>query len=142
MDAWLTPELGLYGLFASAFLSATLLPGGSEALLFALLKLYPESLWPALVVASVGNTLGALTTFLIGRALPERDVADPAKQRALERLRRHGPPLLLLSWLPGVGDLFCLVAGWMRIGWLPAAAYIATGKFLRYLAVAFVSFAI
>jgi membrane protein YqaA with SNARE-associated domain len=64
-----TPEAGLAGLFAVSFLAATLLPGGSEAALLALLLTRPELAWPALLVATVGNTAGGMTTWAMGRAL-------------------------------------------------------------------------
>jgi membrane protein YqaA with SNARE-associated domain len=58
--------------FISSFLAATLLPGGSEAALFAVLKAYPETLWYALIIASIGNTLGGMVTFDMGWLLPQR----------------------------------------------------------------------
>lgn len=61
----------LYALFSSSFLAATLLPGGSEAALFAVLKAYPETLWIALVIATIGNTLGGMVTFGMGWLLPQ-----------------------------------------------------------------------
>ena len=64
--------LSLWGLFISSFLSATLLPGGSEAVLFGVLKAYPETLWIALGIAAVGNTLGGMVTFGMGWLLPQR----------------------------------------------------------------------
>lgn len=137
METWFTPELGLAGLFASAFLSATLLPGGSEAVLFGVLKLHPESLWPALALATLGNTLGGLTSVLAGRALPDRPATQPTARRALAWARRFGAPILLLSWVPIVGDALCVAAGWLRMPWLPATVFLAVGKFLRYAVVAF-----
>ena len=62
----------LYSLFISSFLAATLLPSGSEAMLFGVLKAYPETLWPALILASIGNTLGGMVTFGMGWLLPLR----------------------------------------------------------------------
>ena len=70
---WLYPsaDTGLWGLFAGSFLAATILPGGSEALLFGLLRLHPDIFWPALGVATLGNTLGAATSYAAGRWLPK-----------------------------------------------------------------------
>ena len=65
-------DLSLWGLFVSSFLAATLLPGGSEAVLFGVLKAYPETLWIALGIATVGNTLGGMVTFGMGWLLPQR----------------------------------------------------------------------
>ena len=81
-------------LFASSFLAATLLPGGSEAVLFAVLKLHPEQFWPALGVATLGNTLGGLSSYLLGRLIPQ---TKPLK--GLATVQRWGSPLsgLVLS---------------------------------------------
>lgn len=68
----MSDTVGILSLFISSFLAATLLPGGSEAALFAVLKAYPETLWYALVIASIGNTLGGMVTFGMGWLLPLR----------------------------------------------------------------------
>ena len=54
-------------------------------------------------------------------------------ERAHDWLHRVGPPALLLSWLPAVGDPLCAVAGWLRLSFWPCVFYMAIGKFLRYL---------
>src|SRR5687768_17597114 len=95
---------GMAGLFASAFLSATLLPGNSEVVLAAVLKGFPERAATAIALATLGNTLGGLTTFAIGWWLPRGKAPAP---RALAWVRRYGAPVLLLSWLPVVGDALC-----------------------------------
>jgi membrane protein YqaA with SNARE-associated domain len=59
--------------------------------------------------------------------------ARPSDARALRWLQRWGPPACLLSWLPVVGDPLCAVAGWLRLPFWPCTAYMAIGKFLRYL---------
>ena len=121
----------LYTLFASSFLAATLLPGGSEAVLFGVLKLDAGQLWPALAVATLGNTLGGMTSYLLGRLLPE------AKQgRALEWVRHYGAVVLLLAWAPLIGDALCVAAGWLRLSPWAVAAFMAVGKFVRYWVVA------
>ncbi|MBM3356350.1 MAG: DedA family protein [Betaproteobacteria bacterium] len=121
----------LWGLFWSSFLAATLLPGGSEAVLFAVLKLHPERYWDALGLATLGNTLGGMSSYLIGRILPQkRDL------RGLAAVRTYGTPVLLLAWVPFIGDPLCVAAGWLRLNpWL-SALYIALGKFTRYWAIA------
>ena len=81
----------LWLLFSSSFLAATLLPGGSEAVLFGVLKLHPEQVWPALGVATLGNTLGGMSSYLIGRLLPQRKDLP-----GLPAMRRYGNPALLL----------------------------------------------
>jgi membrane protein YqaA with SNARE-associated domain len=123
--------IALAGLFAASFFSATLLPGHSEAALFAFLRFYPEQLWPAVGIATVGNTLGGMTSYLIGRLIPEK-----ASARGLEWVRRYGVVSLLLAWLPVIGDALPLAAGWLRLNpWL-SALFMAIGKFARYAAVA------
>jgi membrane protein YqaA with SNARE-associated domain len=130
MEFLASPEaanLGLTGLFVSSFLAATLLPGGSEVVLFALLKLHPEQAVPAFLLATLGNTLGGMTTYGMARLLPERIV--PRKSAVVARL---GAPILLLAWAPIVGDALCAAAGWLRLPWLPCALWMALGKGLRY----------
>lgn len=121
----------LTALFVGSFLAATLLPGGSEAVLFGVLKLHPEALWPALAVATLGNTLGGMTSYGIGRLLP------PGKPLpGLAAVQRWGNPVLLLSWVPILGDPLCVAAGWLRLNpWL-AMACMALGKGARYWVVA------
>jgi membrane protein YqaA with SNARE-associated domain len=94
-------DAGLAGLFLSAFVSATVLPGNSEIVLFAFLKAFPDRVAAAIAVATVGNTLGGLTTYGLGRLLPEGGVPS---ERALAWVRRYGALALLLSWVPLVGD--------------------------------------
>jgi membrane protein YqaA with SNARE-associated domain len=131
MFTW-SGDTGLATLFLSAFVSATVLPGNSEVVLVAVLKSFPERAAAAIALATLGNTLGSLTTFGLGRRLPQR----PLEGRAVGWVRRYGALTLLLAWLPVVGDALCAAAGWLRVPWLLAAAVIAAGKLLRYLAVA------
>ncbi len=132
--------LDLWGLFLSAFLSASLLPGGSEVLLYALAANNSRDPWLLLLVASAGNTLGGMSSWLLGQVLAwrwpgHRLLRRPRYQHALARLRRWGSPLLLLSWLPLAGDPLCLVAGWLRMAFWPSLLFIAVGKVLRYMVV-------
>jgi membrane protein YqaA with SNARE-associated domain len=123
MDA----STSLWTLFASSFLAATLLPGGSEAVLFGVLKLHPEQLWPALGVATLGNTLGGLSSYLIGRLIPQR-----AALKGLATIQKYGAAALLLSWVPIIGDPLCVAAGWLRLNpWL-SALFMTIGKIARY----------
>jgi membrane protein YqaA with SNARE-associated domain len=124
-------NLGLWGLFASSFLSATLLPGNSEVVMVALLQQAPHLAWPAIVVATAGNTLGGLSSYLVGRFFPQ-----PTPNRGFDWLSRYGPVALLLSWVPLVGDGLCVASGWLRHNVLAAALFIAIGKFARYWALA------
>lgn len=121
----------LWLLFSSSFLAATLLPGGSEAVLFGVLKLHPEQVLPALGVATLGNTLGGMSSYLIGRILPQKKGLP-----GLPAMRKYGAAALLLSWVPLLGDPLCVAAGWLRLNpWL-SMLYIALGKFARYAAIA------
>jgi membrane protein YqaA with SNARE-associated domain len=131
MEELLTSDLSLWGLFISSFLGATLLPGGSEAVLFAVLKAYPESFWPALLLASLGNTLGGMVTFGMGWLLPQTQ-----QLKHVEKVRKYGAPSLLLAWTPLIGDALCLAAGWLRLNPFAALAFMAVGKSARYAIVA------
>ena len=124
-------DASLWGLFAASFLAATLLPGGSEAALFAVLKLHPQHYGAALIVATVGNTLGGLSSYLVGRLLPQR-----GEMKGLRWVRSYGSPTLLLAWAPVIGDALCVAAGWLRMNWVTAAIFMALGKFARYWVIA------
>ncbi len=125
------PQAGLAALFLSSFLSATLLPGSSELVLAGVLSLHPEQVGAALALATTGNTLGGMSTYLLARLLPER-----AEASRRDWVRRGGPPILLLSWAPVVGDALCAAAGWLRLPWPACLAWMAIGKLLRYAIVA------
>ena len=127
----MTETASLLTLFTSSFLAATLLPGGSEAVLFGVLKYYPETLWSALGIATLGNTLGGMVSFGMGWLLPMTQ-----QLKHVEKLRRYGTPALLLAWVPLIGDALCLAAGWLRLNWWQAALFMAIGKFARYWVIA------
>lgn len=131
MEFPISPEAGLAGLLVASFLAATLLPGGSEALLFALLRLHPEEGVAALVLATLGNTLGGMSTYGLARLLPQK--TEPAR---LAMVRHWGTPVLVLAWAPIVGDALCAAAGWLRLPPLASALWMALGKGLRYVLVA------
>jgi len=128
----MTETASLLSLFLGSFFAATLLPGGSEAVLFGVLKSYPETLWSALLIATVGNTLGGMVSFGMGWLLPQTQ-----QLKHVEKLRRYGTPALLLAWVPLIGDALCLAAGWLRLNWWQAALFMALGKFARYWVIAF-----
>ena len=149
---WLAlPELGLSTVFIVALVSATLLPLGSEPVVAALVQANPGLFWPAILVATAGNTIGGAISWWMGLAarralqtarerhylgLPARK--PPHQQSRWHRvarywLRKYGAKACLLSWLPVIGDPLCAVAGWLRLPFLPGVAYMAVGKFLRYL---------
>lgn len=161
------PGIGLPAIFLISLVSATLLPLGSEPAVFGYVHMAPHMFWPAVGVATLGNTLGGIVTYAMGAGagnLWQRwRHADPARSDAFPTaaataqpadplpslssrapaggrwhalttawFRRFGPPALLLSWLPGVGDPLCAVAGWLRLPFWPSVCYMAIGKFLRY----------
>ena len=123
----MTESASLWTLFVSSFLAATLLPGGSEVVLFGVLKLHPHQLWAALAVATLGNTLGGMSSYLLGRLIPQKQ-----SMKGLAMVQRYGAPVLLLSWVPIVGDPLCVAAGWLRLNLWWSALYLALGKFARY----------
>ena len=130
---------GIWGLFISSFLASTLLPGGSEAVL--IYSLIDSEVAPSMLlfIATLGNTLGGLTSWLIGWWLrskfPGSGLKKPEQLRALEKIQKHGAPILLLSWVPVIGDPLCVAAGWARIGLLSSLVFIALGKGTRYAAI-------
>jgi membrane protein YqaA with SNARE-associated domain len=144
MPAWMEtlfallalPQYGLSSLFAAAFVSATLLPVGSEPALFGLLKLNPGIFWSAILVATAGNTLGGMVDWWMGygaHEVAQKYSHSRTHLKALDYLRKLGPKACLLSWLPIVGDPLCAVAGWLRLPFWPCTLYMLAGKFLRYL---------
>ncbi|AKH88136.1 MULTISPECIES: YqaA family protein [Edwardsiella] len=119
------------GMFVSSFTSATLLPGNSEVVLSGLLIAAQAPVFGLLVAAIVGNVLGGATNVVIGRALPQ---VTPQRGLAvaLGWLQRYGAAALLLSWLPVIGDLLCVLAGWLRLPWGAVLLYLTLGKAVRY----------
>jgi len=129
--------LGLPGLFLAAFLAATILPFSSEALLAAMAL----GDWPSpslLLVASIGNTLGGVTNYGLGRWIPEEKAIrwfrmDPTKaERWHVFVRRRGVWAALLCWLPFVGDPIAIALGLFRAPLLPTAVLMFIGKAARY----------
>ena len=122
----------LAGLFGASFVAATLFPLPSEAALFAYLQAYPENRVLAVSVATIGNTAGGMTSYLVGRLVPQKKL----NLRALDWLRRYGAPVTLLAWLPLVGDALCVAAGWLRMNWLLVLAFMCAGRLARYALIA------
>ncbi|TCV03057.1 membrane protein YqaA with SNARE-associated domain [Paracandidimonas soli] len=161
MEAWLEsslhwllaelalPEVGLSAIFLVSLVSATLLPMGSEPAVFGYVKLAPHMFWPAILVATLGNTIGGAISYAMGagahkaylRWKEKHPDGDDARAKAGGRwhdkiqpwLQDRGPVMLLFSWLPVVGDPLCAVAGWLRLSFWPSVVFMAIGKFLRYL---------
>lgn len=129
------PEYGLSTVFVVSFISATLLPLGSEPVVFGLVKLNPELFWPAILTATAGNTFGGALDWWLGygaHKIVDKYQHDSHHNRAVRWLEKLGPKACLLSWLPVVGDPLCAVAGWLKFSFWPCVMYMAIGKFLRY----------
>jgi membrane protein YqaA with SNARE-associated domain len=149
MEAWLghfisdllaalaLPQVGLVAVFVIAFVSATLLPLGSEPAVFLVVKADPSMFWPVIAIATIGNTLGGAVSWWMGYGVEKAVEAvkhhEPSHSRAMRWLQHFGPKACLLSWLPIVGDPLCAVAGWVRLPFWPCVFYMAIGKFMRYL---------
>jgi len=140
MDLFSDPT-GLWGLFLISFAASTLLPLGSEWLLVGLL-LSGKPLAACVLVATLGNSLGSCTCYFIGRSgsdwlLGRRFQLSADQRERSERLfHRYGSWALLFTWLPVIGDPLCVSGGLLRIHFCRFLLPVASGKFLRYLAVA------
>jgi membrane protein YqaA with SNARE-associated domain len=130
------PRYSLATVFVVALLSSTLLPLGSEPVVFGLIKLNPSSFWSVIAAATAGATVGGGISWLMGygaeRAYERVAHHAPSNRRALAWLQRFGPKACVLSWLPVVGDPLCAVAGWLRLPFWPCLAWMAAGKLGRY----------
>ena len=139
-------ENQLVTMFVSGFLSSTLLPGNSEVIFSTLAGqqiLLDKTLWsPSLVmlilVATFSNALGSFVTYLMGKLVPKPvDPKNPYAKWALAKSEKYGAVILLLSWLPLVGDLLCGIAGWLKFPVKQTIFFLTMGKFLRYLLLLF-----
>jgi membrane protein YqaA with SNARE-associated domain len=132
------PEYGLSAVFVMSFISATLVPIGSEPIMFGILKVEPDMFWSVVVIATVGNTLGGAFGWWTGHIAHKlRDTLTKKETsghdaRILNWLHSFGPKACLFSWLPVVGDPMCILAGWIRLPFWPCVAYMCVGKFIRY----------
>ena len=129
------PEYSLTAVFVVSFISATLVPLGSEPVVYGVIHLRPDMFWPVVLVATAGNTLGGALDWWMGYGAHK--VADKYRHsshhsRALDWLQKLGPKACLLAWLPLVGDPLCAVAGWLKLPFWPCLFYMAIGKFARY----------
>lgn len=138
--------LTVYGaLFCISLLAATLLPLGSEVVLAATVQSERALIVPVLV-ATAGNYIGACITYWLGQragqALQQRDSHNIIQQRAARLLRRYGPPMLVLSWVPLIGDALVALAGAIAVPFSSFSCWVIVGKFARYLVVAWAAFAL
>ena len=134
-------DLGLFGLFLGCLLSATVIPFSSEALLAGALLL-DYSPWTVVLVATLGNTIGGMTCYLLGRLCKwswiEKwlKVKEETLAKAHEKVEKYGSLAALLAWLPVVGDPIAIALGLMRTRVLPTTVLMFLGKGLRYMVVA------
>lgn len=126
----------IWSLFLSAFISSTIAPGGSEAVLAYLLTKSPHQTQLLVIVATIGNTLGAMTTWFLGmlaaKKFPTVGTLSERKQKSLTIVREKGRWVLLFSWLPVVGDALCFAGGWLKYPLISSCLIILAGKFARY----------
>ena len=134
-------SLGLLGLFISAFISSTIAPGGSEAVLAYMVNSQQHAVTVLVLIATIGNTLGALTTWWLGvwaaKKYPAETLLSDQQRKSLQYVRRWGSWALLFSWLPLVGDGLCFAGGWLKLSLFSSVMAILFGKALRYIAVAY-----
>lgn len=132
----LVEAYGALGLFISAFISSTVAPGGSEAVLVYLLLEEEHAPLLLVLVATAGNTLGALTTYYLGFLASSKYPPEKIKKKNFAKanayIQRYGSAALLLSWLPIIGDVLCFAAGWVRLSVIKSSTFILVGKFARY----------
>ena len=128
------PNVGLSSVFVISLLSATWLPIGSEPAVFAVVKANSGLFWPVILVATLGNTLGGIIDYWLGYGAKQL-FARERESRWFGWLQRFGPKTMLLAWVPGIGDPICTLGGWLKLPFWPSVAYMAAGKFLRYLTI-------
>lgn len=134
-------NLGLFGLFLGCLLAATILPFSSEALLAGALLLN-YSPWTVILVATLGNTIGGMTCYLLGWLCKwswiERflKVKEETMVKAHQKVEKYGSFAALLAWLPIIGDPIALAMGLLRTRVVPTTVLMFIGKGLRYMVVA------
>jgi len=134
-------DLGLLGLFIGCLLAATIIPFSSEALLAGALLL-DYSPWTVILVATLGNTIGGMTCYLLGWLCKwswiERflKVKEETLAKASQKVEKYGCFAALFAWLPVIGDVIALALGLMRTRVVPTTVLMFVGKGLRYMAVA------
>ena len=131
--------MGLWELFLSAFISSTIAPGGSEAVLAYMVSTGSYRTENLIVAATIGNTLGAMTTWGLGlfaaNKYPAAALLSADKQKALATVKAKGLWVLFFSWLPVVGDALCFAGGWLKLPLLSAFLVIMFGKLCRYIVI-------
>ncbi|MBR2637605.1 MAG: DedA family protein [Bacteroidaceae bacterium] len=132
---------GYLGMGIMAFLSGSILPLTSEVLLILLLGMGLNSL-PLVVVSTIGNTIGGVTCFYMGRIVKKESLArlfrvsDKRMRQADRVIQKYGFWASFFSFVPLIGTAILLTLGVMRVGWFRVLLVMMLGKFLRYLLVA------
>ncbi|MBQ2992590.1 MAG: DedA family protein [Alistipes sp.] len=129
-------EFGLLGLFLGSFLAATVVPMSADVLLVGML-VAGGSPWMTIAVATLGNWLGGLTSYGIGRAgrwewIERLHVKRESLERQRSRIERYGAAVALLTWVPFVGDVFAVALGFYRVRFVPMAFWMLLGKCGRF----------
>ena len=133
----------LLTLFFSAFTSATLLPGSSEALFLYMLAQQQWDVSLMILVAGLGNSLGGMSNWLLGVLIRlgfYKKSANTKYQKTEQKLQQFGAPILFFGFLPIIGDPLCVVAGLVKIHWFKALIFISAGKFFRYFLLSYISY--
>jgi len=131
-------------LFFTSFLASTIVPLGSEGMV-AYLITKDYNIGAVVIIATLGNCLGAYTTYLLGWFGREKYIEkylkiNPNKLEKSERLfKKYGSPVLLFSWFPVVGDGLVAIGGVLKLNFFVFSIYVFTGKFFRYIAVAYLT---
>ena len=124
-------DYGYWGLFLASFLAATILPFSSEIVFTTLLYTIKCDAWTCIFAATIGNWLGGMTCYYLGRL---------GKMEWIEKYLRVSSQKVDLSFLPGVGDLIALAAGFLRANPYLTAVSMLLGKFVRYVVWVYVSY--
>jgi len=131
-------------LFAWCFLSASIVPFSSEPY-FAGLIINDYNFVAAITIASIGNTLGGITTFWIGRKSGEiliQKFSDKKQKRffkAQKTIEKYGAISMVLSWVPFLGDLIVLAGGIFKLPYTQSILWMSIGKTTRYIIIAYIS---
>jgi membrane protein YqaA with SNARE-associated domain len=130
-------EYGLIGLFIGSFLAATVVPFSADVLLVGMLVADVNSAVALLVVATLGNWIGGITSYGIGRAgkwewIERLHVSRESLEKQKTRIERFGAPIALLTWVPFIGDVFAVALGFYRVKFLPAIFWMLIGKGARF----------
>jgi len=130
------PILGLLTLFFLCFLSATILPFPSEVFFITYIEIFKNYKFIALITASLGNTLGGISSYILGYIIYNNLTKSKENKILTSKgyiyVKKYGSLCLVFSWLPIIGDVFCICAGYLKINFYQSLFFILLGKFLRY----------